>query len=73
MGTYINEARNIFGEYCHLVHELRQDNNRFFQYFRMETEVFDKLLRLTGPLLYKMNTNFRDALTPSQRLPITLR
>ena len=50
----INEARNTFGEYSHLVRELRLDNSRFFQYFRMETEVFDELLRITGPDLFQI-------------------
>ena len=69
----INQGRIHLGEYERLVQELRLDSRRFFQYFRMEPNVFDQLLCIVGPALQRKNTNYRDALSPAHRLAITLR
>ncbi|CAM4569470.1 unnamed protein product [Leuciscus chuanchicus] len=66
-------ARSRHGEYHRLVHELRLDEVRFQQYFRLDRTQFDVLLRRVGPLICKDNTRFRRAISPGERLAICLR
>ena len=65
--------RDAFGEYHTLVQELRHDNERFRMYFRMSVTAFDYLLSLVEPYIMKENTSYRRAITPGERLAITLR
>jgi len=44
-----------------------------FRYLRMSPERFDHLLSLVGPLIKKQDTKFREAITPGERLALTLR
>ena len=69
----INQRREDLGEFRRLVSEQRLDSNRFQTYFRMTTEKFDALLHIVGPSLQRKETHFRQSLSPSQRLAITLR
>ncbi|XDV25423.1 hypothetical protein PO909_029343 [Leuciscus waleckii] len=66
-------ARSQHGEYHRLVQELRLDEVRFQQYFRLDRTQFDVLLRRVGPLIAKENTNCRRAISPGERLAICLR
>jgi len=36
----INQSRRRYGEYHHLFPQLKADGERFFQYFRMDIEMF---------------------------------
>jgi len=36
----INQSRGQYEEYHHLFPQLKADGERFFQYFRMDTEMF---------------------------------
>nr|XP_055025796.1 uncharacterized protein LOC129412676 [Misgurnus anguillicaudatus] len=65
--------RRDFGEYHHLVQELRLDDVRFKAYFRMSWEQFDNLLSIVGLSITKMNTNYRESIGPAERLSICLR
>ncbi|XP_064475663.1 uncharacterized protein LOC135389557 [Ornithodoros turicata] len=66
--------RNEFGEFHHLVRDMRLgDGQDFFDYFRMSRERFDHLLSLVGPLIERQNTSFRQSISPAERLCITLR
>ena len=65
--------RENLGEYSRLVQELRLDSIRFQQYFRMSPSVFEELVNAVGPYIEKMNTTFRTAISPQQRIAITLR
>jgi hypothetical protein len=69
----INEKRNLFGEFSHLVRELRCHEDRFFSYFRMSPENFDHILLKIEPLISKRDTNYRKAISPHERLSLTLR
>lgn len=69
----ILERRQQLGEYHRLVQELKLDEDRFFQYFRMSKEVFQILLCKVGPVIAKRSTNYRDSIAPEQRLAICLR
>jgi hypothetical protein len=52
--------------------ELRQDEKRFYIYFRMPTECFEEILSLIKEDITKMDTNYREAIS-AERLAITLR
>jgi hypothetical protein len=68
----INVVRAREGEFL-LYPRLRQDEERFFDYFRMETPEFDNLLALLRPILDHKITNYRETLSTCQRLQLTLR
>ena len=68
-----NKKRDYCGEYWLLVQELRLDEKRFHEYFRMSKESFDNLLSKIGPAIQRKGSNFRQALSPAQRLAITIR
>ncbi|KAL2096773.1 hypothetical protein ACEWY4_005980 [Coilia grayii] len=53
--------------------ELRLHSDLFQQYFRLSRELFDELLARVGPRIAKMDTPFRKAIGPAQRLAICLR
>ncbi|XP_068211223.1 uncharacterized protein [Palaemon carinicauda] len=53
--------------------ELRNDENKFFNYFRMSKDSFDELLSHLQSSVEKEDTNMRQAIKPSERLGITLR
>uniref|UniRef100_A0A667WJE6 DDE Tnp4 domain-containing protein n=1 Tax=Myripristis murdjan TaxID=586833 RepID=A0A667WJE6_9TELE len=65
-------ARQRLGEY-NLVQELQFHDDRFQVYFRLSREQFDTLLRRVGPSLERVTTNFRQPISPSERLAICLR
>jgi len=52
--------------------ELRQDEIRFYMYFRTPSECFDEILSLIKEDITKMDTNYREAIS-EKRLAITLR
>lgn len=67
------ERRLAQGASNNLVKELeKRDNENFVNYFRMEPEVFQKLLQLVGPSITKQSV-IREAISPETRLQITLR
>jgi len=69
----INAERKDFGEFHTLMPELRQDEKRFYIYFRMPSECFDEILSLIKEDITKMDTNYREAISAEERLAITLR
>jgi len=70
----INIERKDFGEFHTLMPELRQDEKRFYIYFRMPSEYFDKILSLIKEDITKMDKNYREAvISAEERLAITLR
>lgn len=66
-------ARRQHGEYHRLVQELRLDDARFQEYFRLSRELFDELLTRLGDRIVRRDTNCRLAISPAQRLAICLR
>lgn len=46
---------------------------RFQSFYRMNTNTFSLLLQKVGPSIRKQDTNFRDFVSPEERLLITLR
>ncbi|XP_040071674.2 uncharacterized protein LOC115331510 [Ixodes scapularis] len=67
-------SRETFGEFHHLVRDMRLDNGSdFFQYFRMTRQRFDQLLALVGPQLQREATPWRKPISPAERLSLTIR
>ena len=46
---------------------------KFFENYRMSTLQFDDILNKIDPLVRKKDTNFRKAITPEEKLVLTLR
>ena len=54
--------------------ELRTGDEKFYRNFlRVTGEDFDTLLERVSPLIKKENTRMREAITPAERLAVTLR
>jgi len=54
--------------------ELRNEDNASFQrFFRMHEELFDRLVEMVTPYIQRQDTHFRKAITPKERLSLTLR
>lgn len=53
--------------------QLRQDEKRFYKYFRMTSDCFDEILELIKSDICKNDTNYREAICPEERLAIALR
>ena len=69
----INQSRGQYGEYHHLF-QLKADAERFFQYFRMDTETFTYILGKIEHRLIKNWCNLhQQKILPEERFVITLR
>ncbi|XP_050307901.1 putative nuclease HARBI1 [Anthonomus grandis grandis] len=69
----INERRHEFGKYHVLWPEISNDDNRCKMYIRMTMKEFEVLYNLLETKLRKQNTNFREAISPEERLLLSLR
>lgn len=72
-------VRNIFanrknqGAFYNLLQEMRLgDSEKYYNYLRMSSETFKKLLRIVGPRLTKLYC-VREPIPPAERLALTLR
>lgn len=69
----INQRREEVGLFYTLFEDLRNDQNKFFNYFRMSIPSFDELHRKLKDVLQRQNTQFRNCIQPVQMLAVTLR
>ena len=69
----LNEDQARKGEFFNLYCDQRYFGDKFFENYRMSVAQFDELLRKITPLIKKKDTNFRKAITPEEKLLITLR
>ncbi|KAJ8936306.1 hypothetical protein NQ314_012422 [Rhamnusium bicolor] len=69
----LNTRRLECGEYHRLCQELETYPARYFQYFRMSRNQFEKLHNMLADEISKENTNYRDAISSRERLVVTLR
>ncbi|GBN50382.1 hypothetical protein AVEN_124460-1 [Araneus ventricosus] len=69
----INERREEFGAFYTLFEELRNDDTKFFNYFRMSMTSFDELHGRLKDTIQRENTKMRNCIQPVQMLAITLR
>ena len=70
----INRDRITYGEYHHLFPNLKNDNERFFQYMRMSQDTFNYIAEKVKYRLTKNWCNLhKQPILPEERLVITLR
>lgn len=69
----IGRRRGIHGEFHHLIQELHGNNEEFKSYFRLNQEQFHELLSIIEDDIKKKCTNWRESITPKERLAICLR
>lgn len=65
--------RSREGAYSLLMSQLRGDESKFFNYFRMSMSTFDELLKLLEKDLKKQDTRWRKSICPEEKLAIFLR
>ena len=53
--------------------ELECDERTYRRYIRINLVQFEDLLTRVGPLIQRQNTHFRSAISPEERLALTLR
>jgi hypothetical protein len=61
------------GQFHKIYENLRAHPNKFFNYYRMSVNSFDELLKLVGPSITYWKTEWRQAISPEERLSVTLR
>lgn len=69
----LNVDRERFGEFYTLYEDLRIDEERFWRYFRMSIATFDYILEAIRSAIAKKNTNYRQCISPEERLMVTIR
>jgi hypothetical protein len=69
----INQRREEVGLFHTLFEELRADENKFFNYFRMSASSFDELSALLKNSIQRQNTKMRNCIPPVQMLVIAIR
>jgi len=62
-----------FEIFSHLYPDILEVEEKFHGLFRMNIEQFYRLSQLVGDEIQKQNTNYRRAITPEERLAISLR
>lgn len=65
--------REGYGVFYTLFENLKKDETKFFNFFRMNIETFFKLLKIVHGKLKHADTNMRESITPAERLAVTLR
>lgn len=69
----INKRREEVGAFYTLFPDLRNDEEKFFNYFRMSISSFDELHNLLKSHIQRENTRLRNCIQPVEMLAITLR
>ena len=69
----MNEERSRKGEFFTLYKDQRNYEDRFFENYRMSVLQFDYLLHKVAPIIRRQDTNYRLAISPEQKLVLTLR
>lgn len=62
------------GAFTLIFEGLRSDPDKFFNFFRMSVSAFDKLISTyLGTKLLKMDRNMQKAISPAEKLAVTLK
>lgn len=69
----LNARRNEVGAFYILFDDLRNDSEKFFNYFRMSIATFDALHNTIKDSIQRHNTTFRDCIQPVEMLAVTIR
>lgn len=64
--------RRIYS-HIHLLNELKFAPEDWFNYLRMDEDTYLELLQKVSPHIIKQDTHLREAITPHERLTVTLR
>ena len=67
------QTRKTEGEYYTLYRHLIDDEEKFVQYVRINFSTLEMILTEIEPKIKKLNTKFREACSPRQRLMVCLR
>jgi hypothetical protein len=68
------QRRKLHGAYNALSRELRmEDSSQLRNFIRMSAEDFEELSSWIAPMVQKMDTNMRQAISVGERLMLTLR
>ncbi len=66
--------RQSHGVFHHLLNELQQlDTSSYRNFVRMDAATFEQLLCMVAPMITYQDTVMRQAITPGERLALTLR
>jgi hypothetical protein len=69
----INCNRRLHGEFHQLMPQLLEDEGRSQLYYRMSKVEFYHLLNMVARKLEKCSTQFRESISPEERLAVCLR
>lgn len=69
----INQRREEVVLFYTLFDDLRNDDRKFFNYFRMSAGSFDELHGKLQNVLQRQNTQFRNCIQPIEMVAMTLR
>ncbi|GBP75201.1 hypothetical protein EVAR_88807_1 [Eumeta japonica] len=67
------KARHTEGEFWQIQRHLLDDEEKFYIYFHMDRYLFDYILSFIEKDITKKNTKFRLAVTPIEKIAVTLR
>ena len=65
--------RGEFGEFHQLMKQLRQDEVKFKEYFRISNNQFEQLLSLIKDDIEKKEVNYRESISAEEQLALCLR
>jgi hypothetical protein len=68
----ILSKKPMFGEFSHMWNDLEKDESQYFGYFLMKYDIFQYILNKVQDQLKKYS-NFRETISPEERLAVTLR
>ena len=69
----VNMKRREFGEFHHLMKQLRQDEVKFKEYFQMSSNQVVQLLSLIKDDIEKKEVNYRESISAEEQLALCLR
>lgn len=69
----INKSRSSYGEFNVLYKQLRNFDDKFYEYLRMTRETFYLLLSKVKGKLTHLDTHLRKSIPAEERLVVTLR
>ncbi|XP_076054582.1 uncharacterized protein LOC143033253 [Oratosquilla oratoria] len=69
----INNSRFLQGEFYTLYEDLKADNGKFFNYFRMTYSTFQELLARVTDGIKQQDTNMRPAIPPEEAVALSIR
>lgn len=69
----ILQSRGQYGMFHTLYPQLRDDGDKFFNYFRMSMTSFDELTNIVRQKLQRVDSIMRKSISAEERIAVTLR